>query len=592
MNFIPYLFKKDLLRSKILLLVWFLLILAQSALSIGGINLAAEFLEFQMFLPLLTKLFSALQGLMIIVIVPLIMQDDSLVGTTSFWLTRPISRKGLLITKLCLILTLLVALPLIAEMIVLAANGTITHHIMLAIPEILLEKLTFIIPFLILAAVTPKFSKYALVGIIVFAVLMVFGIVSFVAMMFLPISKNIFYNFDMFKNPSLEASCGVAEDIYVIVIGFILVIHQFLSRYTARTVRWFIVGYLIMIIFSRAWNWDFLKETSGVKSSVNIAENISIGFNTDNIIVSDEFRFRKKDAREKSIRAKQTIMGLLNDQFAILKELDKVKMKYPDGKIVESKYVSTRKKETISYGKFMAPLQAALGDVKLLNPFKEASAPIEVFTIEEADFNYYKNESGTYLAHAEFDIFKYKISSHVPLKQGARNLFGSEQIIIYDILERPNGVTIIIAEKKANLLFDRTVEKKSRYDFAHDIYSDFNRVYLIANKKRNEAFLAEVGANLYMMEAYGPTRLETKAKQFDFTYVNDRNPSLLQIDKEWLKDAELIRLDAVKIGAKQKDFTIENFVIPAQSTKTSQEIDEIDQQLRLQDKKMKEYYPK
>jgi len=81
MNFIPYLFKKDLIRLKYLLLVWLLLILAQSALAIGGINLAAEFLQFQMFLPLLTKLMSFLQGLMIIVIVPLIIQDDSLVGT-------------------------------------------------------------------------------------------------------------------------------------------------------------------------------------------------------------------------------------------------------------------------------------------------------------------------------------------------------------------------------------------------------------------------------------------------------------------------------------------------------------------------------
>ncbi len=593
MYFIPYLFKKDFLRIKILLFVWFLLILAQSALGIGGIDLAAEFLEFQMFLPLLAKLFSILQGLMIIVIVPLLIQDDSLVGTTSFWFTRPISKKGLLITKSCLILTLLVALPLIAEIIVLAANGVTTHHILLMVPEILLEKIAFIVPFLILAVVTPKFSKYALVGIIVFTVLIVFGIVSSIAMMFLPIPKNILYNFEMFKNPSLEASCGVAKDIYVIIIGFILVIHQFLTRYTARTVRWFVVAYLIMIIFTRTWNWDFLKEASSVKSTVDIVESISVGFNTENIVVSDEFRFSKKDAREKSISAKQTIMGLPIEQFAILRELKEVQMKYPDGKILESKYVSTSKKETFSNEKFMAPLQAALGDIKLLNPFKEDLAHVEIFSIEELDFNNYKNKMGTYSAHAEFDIYKYKIGSQMPLKQGTRDLFGSEQIIIYDILERPNGVTVVIAEKKINLLFDRTVEKKSKYDFARDIYSDFNHVYLIANKKRNEAFLTEIGANLYadMMAAYGPTRLETKAKQFDFTYINDRNVSLPKINKEWLKDAELIRLDAVKIGKQHKDFKIENFTLPAQSTETSQEVDEIEQQLRLQDKQMKEYYP-
>ena len=74
MKFIPYLFKKDLIRLKYLLFVWLLLILVQSALGIGGHNLAAEYLEFQVFLPLLTKLISFLQGLMIIVIVPLIIK--------------------------------------------------------------------------------------------------------------------------------------------------------------------------------------------------------------------------------------------------------------------------------------------------------------------------------------------------------------------------------------------------------------------------------------------------------------------------------------------------------------------------------------
>ncbi len=596
MNFIPYLFKKDFLRIKSLLLVWFLLILAQSALSIGGINLATEFLEFQMFLPLFTKLFSFLQGLMIIVIVPLLIQDDSLVGATAFWFTRPISRKGLLITKSCFIFTLLVALPLIAEMSVLVTNGVTGHRILLAVPEILMEKLVFIIPFLILAILTPQFSKYALVGIIIFAVFAVIVIISSVIMMLLPKTikiMNIFYNFELIGNPSLEASCRTAKDIYIILIGFILVAHQFLTRYTARTIRWLVVAYLVMMCFTRPWNWDFLKEVPYDKSAVNISQSLSVGFNPEGVIISDEVRFRKKDAREKSISAKETVSGLPAGQFAILKELKDVKMKYADGTTLKSKYVSTSKKEAFSSEKFMPPLEAVLGQIKLLNPFKEQLSYTEIFSLEESDFNQYRNKTGTYLADADFEIYKYEIGSRVPLKQGARDLFGSEQIVIYDILERPNGVSVIIAEKKTNLLFDREVKKKSRYNFARDIYSDYNRVYLIVNKKRNEAFLAEIESNLYadMMAPFGPMRLETKAKQFDFTYVNNRSGPLPKIDKEWLSDAELLRIDAVKIGTQHRTFKIENFSLPSQSTETTQEIDEMDRQLKLQDKQMKKYYP-
>ena len=178
MNIITHLFKKDLMRLKYLLIVWLFLILAQSALGIGGNKIAAEVFEFQMILPLLAKMIGFLQGLMMIVIVPLIIQDDSIVGTTAFWYTRPISRKGLLFAKSCMILTILVAPLLLAELFVLAANGATAYHLLLVVPEVLIEKLAFIVPFVILAALTSKFSRYALVGIIIFAVFAVISIIA------------------------------------------------------------------------------------------------------------------------------------------------------------------------------------------------------------------------------------------------------------------------------------------------------------------------------------------------------------------------------------------------------------------------------
>ena len=128
---------------------------------------------------------------------------------------------------------------------------------------------------------------------------------------------------------------------------------------------------------------------------------------------------------------------------------------------------------------------------------------------------------------------------------------------------------------------------------AQDMFSEYNHVYLIVNKKHNEAFLAEEGANFYAnaMAAFGPTRLETVAKQFDFTNLNDRSGPLPKIDKEWLADAELVKIDAVKMGTEKVEFTIEEFALPSQSTATSKEIDEFDRSLKMQDKQMKERYP-
>lgn len=598
MLYIPYLFKKDFLRLRILLFVWFLLILIQSTLGISGMNLAVNNIEFQMFFPLLTKLINFLQGMMIIVIVPLFIQDDSLVGTNAFWVTRPISRKGLLFTKACFALTLLILPPFIAEFFVLYANGVTAHHILLAVPEILIEKLAFIIPFFILSVLTPKFSRYALIGIIIFAVFVVIGILHYILSMFFPIySKFVYkflYNFDLYKNPTLELSTKVAEDIYIIVFGSILIAHQFLTRYTARTVRWLVIAYLVMFSVTRLWHWDFLKEVPVAESSAAMSYSINIDFDTGHVIVSDEFRVRKNDVREKSISVKQSVSGLPLAQFAILRKLQNVQMKYPDGTVLKSKYVSTSKKDTFFNEKFMPPLQVVLKDIKLLNPFIGKFSYIEVFSLEEPDFNRYKNKVGTYSAYADFDIYKYKISSVVPLKQGAKDLFGSEQIIIYDVLERPNGISVVLGEKKTNLLFDRSIKKQSRYDLAIDIYSDFNRVYLIINKKRGEAFLAEVGGHLFadMTAVYGRSRLETKAKLFDFLHVNDRSGSLPKINQGWLTSAELVRIDAVKIAVLHKDFQVKPFLLPAQSTVLNPEIDDVDRQLKQSERQYEEQMKK
>jgi len=596
MNFIPYLFKKDLIRLKILILAWLLLVLAQSALGIGGSNLAAEFLEFQMFLPLLAKLISSLQGLMIIVIVPLIIQDDPLAGTTAFWFTRPISRKGLLVTKSCTALFLLVIPPLIAELFVLAANGATAWHLLLAAPEIVIEKLAFIVPFVILAAITPRFSRYALVGIIVFTVLVVILIIWSVIMMFLPryfpnLAKYL-YNYDLYKNPSLEASSRIAKNIYVILIGSILISYQFLTRYTSRTIKWLVVAFLITICFTRIWKLDFLKKIPVVKSSSATSGSLSAGFDTKYISISDEPRFGKKDVRLKSVSARETVEGLPFGQFAILKEMDDVQIKYPDGTILKSEYVSTYNIETYANQQFMQPIQAVLKDVNLLNPYKEDFSYTEVFSLDESTFHKFKNIKGTYSAHADFDIYKYEIVSQVPLKQGAKNSFGAEQVVIYDILEKPDAISVIINEKKINLLFDRSVEKKSRHDLTQDIYSKYTHVYLIVNKKRREAFLPEAGGNLFadMMAAYGPTRLETVIKRFDFTNLNGRSGHLPKIDKEWIANAEFVRIHAVKIGTQQINFVVENFSLPSQSTATDKKSDELDQQLKMQDKQMKELY--
>jgi hypothetical protein len=392
----------------------------------------------------------------------------------------------------------------------------------------------------------------------------------------------------------LEVSVKVARDIFVIFIGSVIIGYHFLTRSTGKTIIWVVISFLVMICFARIWHWDFLKEeVYTAKTSAPVSDSLSVDFDNQFIVVSDELRTQKKDAREKTISTRQTVKGLPVGQFTILRKMSDVQMEYPDETVLESRYVSTHKRETSCNEKYMLPIQSVLKDVKLLNPYDTKFSYTEIFSLDESDFHQFKNRTGTYSARAKLDIYEYKIVAQVPLKPGSMASFGSERLVVYDVLARNNAISVIINEKKINLLFDRSVKKKSRNDMAQDIFSEYSHVYLIVNKKRNEAFLAEEGAITYAnaMAALGPTRIETMAKQFDFTNLNDRSEHLPEIDKEWLADAELVRLDAVKRGKVKINFTVDEFALPSQASSPSEKIDDFDQQLKMQDRQTKQRFP-
>jgi len=593
MNIITHVLKKDVIRLKYLMLVWLLLIIVQLALGIFSPKLAAEAFELQMLMPLLMRMIGFLQGLMMVIVIPLIIQNDSVVGTTAFWYTRPILRKDLLLSKSLAMLTVLVLPLLAAELFVLAANGASGYHLALAVPEVVIEKLAFTTPFIVLAAVTPKLSRYALVGVIVFAIAVVIMILMFVAGMVFPVIRQI-ANSKIYETASLEASYATAKYLYTIIIGALLISYQFMTRRTARTAMLFVAAWIVMWTGTLFWNFDFLKESAAVESSAIKVEGISLGFDSQHMMVSDQLQYNKNNPREKSISTRSAISGLPDGQFTILERMGDAKMEYPDGSLLKSEYISTMKRQGYYSEKFIAPIQEALGDVKLVNPFNEKFSYTEVFSLRGTDLHKYKDKTGTYSARAKLNIYKYNIVSNVPLGNGMKGAFGAEQVVVYDVLERDNAVSVILHEKKINLLFDRRIKKVSRVDLSRNMYSEYSHVYLLVNKERQEAFLPEptmsnIQANA--MDALGPRRVNTKTKVFDFTDVNSRNSDLPKMDKEWLAGAELVRMNAVLTGTAEVDFKVEDFSLPSESTSQAGQLDEWDQQLKNQDKQMQRFSP-
>ncbi len=135
MNLVMHCLKKDLRYLRHLLVLWFVLLLVNSLLMRSGLDRLIMSDEGIEVLASAYVLLYILQQILQIVIICQLVQADSVAGTTAFWLTRPISRKELLLSKLLFVLLILVLPSLLAEAIVFWINGIPPSLVLSALSE-------------------------------------------------------------------------------------------------------------------------------------------------------------------------------------------------------------------------------------------------------------------------------------------------------------------------------------------------------------------------------------------------------------------------------------------------------------------------
>src|SRR5439155_24224022 len=90
MKLIDHQFRKDCFRLWVPITLWLLLVLLRAALITPGIAEPGEDAFLQMMFRILTTLVPLLQTIMLLLMVPLLTQEGSLVGTTACSFTCPI----------------------------------------------------------------------------------------------------------------------------------------------------------------------------------------------------------------------------------------------------------------------------------------------------------------------------------------------------------------------------------------------------------------------------------------------------------------------------------------------------------------------
>ena len=287
MNLVMNCLKKDLRYLRHLLVLWFVLLLVNSLLMRSGLDRIITSDEGIEVLASAYVLLYILQQILQIVIICQLVQADSVAGTTAFWLTRPISRKELLLSKLLFVLLILVLPSLLAEAIVFWINGIPPSLVLSALPEeVILQSAFFLVPSMLVAVLTPNLTRLVVTGL---ASLTAFFLIHYAVlasvMSFSASSRNqsvLAFPGQWPKIFPTGPSGMLVSALLTIALGAMAIVYQYLKRRTVYAASATGLGMFIVIATLNFWPSDPRTFNGGLPASSDLnPENVKLIIHRD-----------------------------------------------------------------------------------------------------------------------------------------------------------------------------------------------------------------------------------------------------------------------------------------------------------------------
>jgi hypothetical protein len=460
-----------------------------------------------------------------------LVQGDRLVGTTAFWLTRPVARGSLLASKLCLAVGLLVAVPVVLDGLVVGANGLAWLDALGVIAEGVFLRLAVVLPIMALAAVTGDLAVF---------------VVAAVASLFAPFVLQVtlqWLHLVRWKSSALAESL-VAVVVTTVALGSLAALaHQVFTRRTARSVS--IVAATVVLTLSAANRLErpFLSPPRALEPGWLDPARVSV---TLTPLAPVELAGKLNEQRPWQVPAGYTITGsapnvvLAPFGFATTATL-------ADGTV--ERYEGTQQlgwdvRRMVAKLVRKDVVERLLGDVQLLDA-QDGSEKAAVRTIATLS----ANAGRTYVEHGgrfEVDVtvgaLAYEPCRALSLEPGVRSRCGDRQIVMLSAEYRDGTCLVSLRDVAAGFTVD--LRRPSRVS------------YVLVNKPKRQALIVGARDAFASYPVFGSAtflvldeHLVVTRRNLAFEAPKDL-PDLLGPD--WLKDAVIVPLQIRDIG----EFTV------------------------------------
>jgi hypothetical protein len=511
MKLIPHLAWHDLRSQRALLLAWvgILALLPAAILAGPALLLRMPRTPVLLLLRLLSTGFLA----------ALIIQRDPLVGTTAFWLTRPISRTTLFAGKFVSLVTVLVALPWVVVLITWWSMGALASDVVRAANAVAVEQGVVTLLAVMAACLTSSLTHFVVALVAGFALVGAAG--GLVQPMALRLWPLLVWQPDVFI-------------VALLVLGLPTIAYQYVRRREALSAAMVMAALLAAIATGFAWPAEpGIRPSRPVDQTLIKQEDVIVSLDPETVIEqswSEEIDGIAVPRTDLSavITADSPSDAVLLSAVAIDSQLLFSDRTASDRVSIPSSRLSGPRSSTRK-NPFELAKQAALDPcVVLVPPFflGNSFGRTAVATLPADLTARHKGEPVVLNGTVTFRASRYRVRGAFPARPGTRFAFLGSAVEITSVSKPPASAAIGFREASVRSLRPETM--------------DFPEYYL-RNAARHEAFRLE-----FARVSLTPLTLVSRVVLTTGTWQvrsNSYASTDSRIDDAWLEGAELVRLE-------------------------------------------------
>lgn len=555
MNLLAHHIRKDIRHVRWLLALWVLLVLAQFVLVGMGSRAEPDNVAAQISYQMITMMLPFLQAVLLLVMIPVLVHDEPLVGTTAFWYTRPIPRLLLLWSKALFIGIAFIIFPAVVELTVMAANSVPLRELAGIAPEILYDSLKLTIPIFALAALTLNFARFAITGVALYIGLSVLYLAIYLIGLYVRGVEET-----VGQSQTLALSRGLISGGLLVVAGATVVVVQYLTRRSSMSYVVVGLGLVGMMLVGSYWPVDFmrLRQQAPPQDVVDCtALSIEIG---DSSSRETSYGRRRGQEPEQRISARLQIAGLPPTYDG---QIVRVQGRFTiDGNVIG---VQTNGASS-SFGSArwtMSQIEALFPDMRVIGKDVTYSSWERVLAIPVSKYMEVMNTPGLLEGEANIVIMSLSAGHVFSLERGSRFKDGATEEAIGEVRSVPGGALVVLRRSSLNRRYIRHPEGWNMYAAANKRNAE--TFYVLRNSSRGEVIIPEQESDFGFGDVMGATRrLSVSPIYLRFSPGaddSDRSAPDFTLDQEWLDGAELVRLTRTRIGSCTVSFSKADFVL-------------------------------